>query len=119
MLEKRAIDGFIEPYYRDEDIMHNMRHIEPVRRQAEKTIALGNHQVNREVLDPALAFCGFICLEEDKIRAFLHDHGVNAEDTEAIISAAWEPHRPEIPGSLKGKILHDAHVSEGGRRIPR
>ena len=28
---------------------------------------------------------------------------------------AWESQRPEIPETLEGKILHDAHVLEGGR----
>ena len=33
MIEKRIIDEFIAPYYRDKDIMHNMWHIELVRRK--------------------------------------------------------------------------------------
>ena len=114
MIEKKMVDDFIEPYYRDKDIMHNMWHIELVRRQAEKIIALGNYEVNRDVLDLALAFHRFIYREE-KIRAFLSDHGVNGKDTDAIIQAAWESQRPEMPESLEGKILHDAHVLEGGK----
>lgn len=101
MIEKRAVDALIEPYYRDKDIMHDMRHIEPARRQVEKTIALGNHQVNSEVLDLALAFHGFICREEDKVRAFLHDHGVNAEDTEAIVSRPGSRRDPKYPNHRK------------------
>lgn len=37
---KRIIDEFIAPYYRDKDIMHNMWHIELVRRQVEKSLRL-------------------------------------------------------------------------------
>lgn len=68
MIEKRIIDEFIAPYYRDKDIMHNMWHIELVRRQVEKIIAIGKYEVNRDVLELALAFHGFIYREEEKIR---------------------------------------------------
>lgn len=115
MIENRIIDEFIVPYYRDKDIMHNMWHIELVRRQVEKIIAIGKYEVNRDVLELALAFHGFIYREEEKIRVFLINNGVNEEDIEAIIKVAWESQRPEIPETLEGKILHDAHVLEGGK----
>ncbi len=115
MIEKRIIDEFIAPYYRDKDIMHNMWHIELVRRQVEKIIAIGKYEVNRDVLELALAFHGFIYREEEIIRVFLINNGVNEEDIEVIIKVAWESQRPEIPETLEGKILHDAHVLEGGK----
>lgn len=40
---------------------------------------------------------------------------MNEEDIEVIIKVAWESQRPEIPETLEGKILHDAHVLEGGK----
>ena len=32
-----------------------------------------------------------------------------------ILQIAWESQRREVPETLEGKILHDAHVLEGGR----
>lgn len=37
------------------------------------------------------------------------------ENVEKIIETAWESQRSEAPGTMKVKILHDAHVLEGGR----
>lgn len=36
MISEYSLKMFIEPYYIDKDIMHNMWHIELVKRQAEK-----------------------------------------------------------------------------------
>lgn len=46
--------------------MHNMWHIELVRRQVEKIIAIGKYEVNRDVLELALAFHGFIIGKKKK-----------------------------------------------------
>ncbi len=34
---------------------------------------------------------------------------------ETILQIAWESQRSEVPETLEGKILHDAHVLEGGK----
>ena len=31
-----------------------------------------------------------------------------------IVKIAWESQRSEVPETMEGKILHDAHVLEGG-----
>ena len=115
MVSDEELKGFIEPYYRDKYIMHNMWHIELVGRQIDKIIEAGGYEVNREYLRLALAFHGFVYREEDRIRRFLKEHGCSDEDTENIITVAWESQRGDVPESLEGKILHDAHVLEGGR----
>ena len=37
---------FSELYYKDKDIMHNMWHINLVKKQVDKIIKLGNYKVN-------------------------------------------------------------------------
>ncbi len=115
MVSNEILNGFIEPYYKDKDIMHNMWHIELVQKQVSKIIEIGNYTVNREYLRLALAFHGFIYREENKIREFLSENGYKNDDIERIVKIAWESQRPEIPETLEGKILHDAHVLEGGK----
>ncbi len=115
MVSNEILNGFIEPYYKDKDIMHNMWHIELVQKQVSKIIEAGNYTVNKEYLRLAIAFHGFIYREENKIRAFLSENGYKNDDIEKIVKIAWESQRPEIPETLEGKILHDAHVLEGGK----
>lgn len=113
MINIEKLKAFAEPYYAGKDIMHDMWHIELTGRQVEKIIRLGNYQPDREALTYALYFHGFIWSDEPAIRAWLAENGV--EDAEKIIRIAWESQRPEMPETLEGKILHDAHVLEGGR----
>lgn len=115
MIEKEIIMKFIEPYYEGKDIMHNMWHIELVERQMKKVIELGKYSINYEHLYLALGFHGFIYREEQKIKEWLHIQGYSDEAIENIIKISWESQRPEIPETLEGKILHDAHVLEGGK----
>ena len=102
MIEKSIVDDFIEPYYRDKDIMHNMWHIELVRRQVDKIIAIGEYDVDRDILNLALAFHGFIYREEEEIRAFLINNGVRGEDIEAIIKT--------LKGFLQNNIDNDVFL---------
>ncbi len=115
MFEKEAFAKFIEPYYAKKDIMHNMWHINLVERQMKKIIELGKYSVNYEYLYLALGFHGFIYREEQKIREWLRFQGYQKEAIDTIVRISWESQRPQMPKTLEGKILHDAHVLEGGK----
>ena len=115
MIEKKLLTEFIKPYYADKDIMHDMWHIELVERQMNKIIVAGHYSVNYEYLYLALAFHGFIYSDEQKIRDWLCEKGYTGEAIDQIVKISWESQRPKIPETLEGKILHDAHVLEGGK----
>ena len=115
MLNEKALIEFSEPYYRDKDIMHNMRHIELVQKMVNKILVAGNYDVDEECLTLATYFHGFIYRDEEKIREWLILQGYTAEKIEKTIKIAWESQRSEVPETLEGKILHDAHVLEGGK----
>ena len=106
---------FVRPYYDNKDIMHNMWHMKMVNNQIDKILKLGNYDVNYEDLIYAMYFHGFVYSDEDKIRNFLINNDIPGDRIEKIIKIAWESQRSEIPESLEGKILHDAHVLEGGK----
>ena len=84
-------------------------------KQMNRIIELGQYNANREYLSLALAFHGFIYKDESKIKKWLKDNGYSQDDINCIVKIAWESQRPEIPKTLEGKILHDAHVLEGGK----
>jgi len=114
-MNRDSLLRFAAPYYADKDIMHNLWHIELVEKWVDRIISLGGYSPDRGVLTYALFFHGFIYSDESAIRAWLAAQGEDAETIEKIVAVSWESQRPEIPATLEGKILHDAHVLEGGR----
>ena len=63
----------------------------------------------------AIYFHGFIYRDEAAIVSWLKKNGYPEERIEKIVKIAWESQRKEVPETLEGKILHDAHVLEGGK----
>jgi len=114
-MNREALIRFCAPYYADKDVMHNMWHIELTEKWVEKVIDLGDYEPDRELLAYALYFHGFIYSDEAAVRAWLTEQGVVSDRIEQIVRIAWESQRPESPETLEGKILHDAHVLEGGK----
>ena len=45
----------------------------------------------------------------------LQNEGLGKESIEKIIQISWESQKDEVPASLEGKLLHDAHMIEGGK----
>ena len=115
MINMEALLEFVEPYYIDKDLMHNMWHIELVKRKVENIISLGNYQVDMECLILATYFHGFIYKAENEIRHWLKAQQYTDEMIERTVMIAWESQRSEVPNTIEGKILHDAHVLEGGK----
>ncbi|MDD6031885.1 MAG: hypothetical protein PUC47_00135 [Oscillospiraceae bacterium] len=115
MPDLEKVRAFAAPFYADKDIMHNAWHIELTGRWVNRLLTLVKVPVNRENLTCALYFHGFIYSHEPLIRQWLSDQGVSPEQTEDIVRIAWESQRPEVPETMEGKILHDAHVLEGGK----
>ena len=114
-MEDNDLINFIKPYYENKDIMHNMWHINLVKKEVDKILAISDYDVNYNNLLYALYFHGFIYSDENKIREFLNKHSFSNDDIENIIKIAWESQRGEEPKTIEGKILHDAHVLEGGK----
>lgn len=115
MINEKALAEFIAPYYADKDIMHDLWHICLVEKSIDKILTLGQYEADRELLTLSAAFHGFVYREEDAIRQWLLSQGYEANRIERIIQVSWESQRPEIPQTLEGKILHDAHILEGGK----
>ena len=115
MLKEIALLKFVKPYYADKDIMHNWWHIELVQKMIDKILASSNYEIDKECLKLATYFHGFIYSDEKKIRQWMHKHNYSDEMISKTIKIAWESQRSETPETIEGKILHDAHVLEGGK----
>jgi len=115
MTNDKDLFEFIEPYYADKDIMHNMWHIELVQRMVIKILSISYYDVDEECLKLATYFHGFIYTNEENIKQWMVAQNYNDEMISKTIQIAWESQRGEVPKTIEGKILHDAHVLEGGK----
>ncbi len=115
MIDKNALIEFSSPYYADKDIMHNMWHIELVSKMVEKILSKSNYQVDKESLLLATYFHGFIWKDEKAILQWMKNQNYSDEMISKTVKIAWESQRTEIPETIEGKILHDAHILEGGK----
>ena len=115
MLKKEMLVKFVEPYYSEKDIMHNMWHIELVMKMVNRILSICNYQVDVECLTLATYFHGFIYSDEDAAKQWMLAQGYDAEMISKTTRVAWESQRSEVPKTIEGKILHDAHVLEGGK----
>lgn len=113
MDNERLLD-FVTPFYAEKDIMHNMWHIELVIKYVNKIVDWGRYKVDYDKLIIAAYLHGFIYSHEELIKAWLAKQGFQDDDIQSIVKIAWESQRPETPETLEGKILHDAHIIEGG-----
>lgn len=115
MLNEKALFEFVEPYYIDKDIMHNAWHIELVKKMVNRILSVSSYRVNEECLTLAIYFHGFIYRDEEKIKQWMLGQNYDEDMISKTIKIAWESQRSEIPETIEGKILHDAHVLEGGK----
>ena len=109
------LKSFSAPYYEGKDIMHNLWHIELVYKSALRIIHAGNYKVDMDCLTAAAYFHGFVKSYEADIRDWLICEGFCEKSAEKTIIIAQESHAGAVLNSLEGKILHDAHLIEGGR----
>ncbi len=115
MIDKNTLIKFVNPYYADKDIMHNMWHIELVLKMVEKIVSSSNYQVDEDALLLATYFHGFVWKDEKAIMQWMKLQNYSDKMISKTVKIAWESQRTEIPESIEGKILHDAHVLEGGK----
>ena len=115
MINEKALLEFVKPYYIEKDIMHNMWHIELVKKMVDKIVSISNYDVDTECLTLATYFHGFIYCDEKRIEQWMNAQGYDKKMIAKTIKIAWESQRNEKPKTIEGKILHDAHVLEGGK----
>ncbi|MCS7463787.1 hypothetical protein N0M98_27150 [Paenibacillus doosanensis] len=116
MIDRNRLAEFVSPFYEHKDIMHDISHIERMMQSARKLLVFYPEMAaDSEWIEYGCYFHGFIYLREDLIREYLHSEGLPQEAVDRIVKIAWESQKDEIPETLEGKLLHDAHMIEGGR----
>jgi len=115
MMNISDLRQFVRPYYENKDIMHDLSHIDRVLKTANRLGKSYENEIEHEVLMIAAYFHGFIYKDEKRIREWLKTEGLSHDKIDKIVQVAWESQKKEIPRTLEGKILHDAHMIEGGK----
>lgn len=107
------VKKFVLPYYEGKDMMHNFSHIERVLKLAKKIAK--NYQVDDELLIIGGYFHGVIHIDESKVIDFLQSKGGEETRVREIVQVARDSQRKSTSDLIEGKILHDAHLLEGGK----
>lgn len=115
MININNLKSFVKQYYKNKDIMHDLLHVDRVLKYVEKLTKVGNYNVDMEVLIYAIYFHGFIYSNEQDIINWLQIQGVSNNMIERIVKASWESQKDKEAKTLEGKVLHDAHMIEGGK----
>lgn len=115
MINIENLKEFARPYYVKEDIMHNLCHIGRVLKSVEKLLENGKYDVDMDTVIWAAYFHGFIYNSEDDIVQWLKTQEVSEDKINKIVSVAWETLEDKVPVTLEGKVLHDAHMTEGAK----
>ena len=105
--------AFVMPFYTKKDIAHDFRHIQRVLRTARRLAE--RYEADDELIDLGALFHGVIHIDEKQVTDFLHAEGLPEGRIASIVQAAWDSQVGREPVLLEGKILHDAHLLEGGK----
>jgi len=108
------INNFVRPFYDEKDCMHGLEHLDRIIQKAEYLSGF-YPDAQLDVVVLACCFHGLIKNHNRQITEFLDGCNLNDDFCSRVITAAQESLVEEVPGSLEGKIVHDAHLIEGGR----
>jgi uncharacterized protein len=102
----------LEPLYAKKDPAHGLGHIRRV--HAKALIFSRKREADRAVLSLGAALHGVVGDSKPQAEQLLLMDGVPADLLDKGIRTAIESQTYSIPESMEGKILHDAHLCEGG-----
>lgn len=113
-LQIEDIIEFSRPFYENKDPAHNFLHADKVYKLAKKIAQEVKIEHNNIYLVCGAFFHGFDKKYEQKIVDFLLKNSVQEKEISLITQVAKETHNDTAAFSNEGKILHDAHLLEGG-----
>ncbi len=109
------IEAFVHPFYEQRDTMHGMAHVRRVLKEAQ-ALSRSHPGTDATIIAYGAYLHGIIWnTEEERIATFLRSHDLPEDMIQRILRVAWESLKEKTPHTLEGKILHDAHLIEGGR----
>jgi uncharacterized protein len=114
-MDINTLKSFARPFYKNKDIMHDISHIERVLVTLDSLLVDINESYNYEIIVYAAYLHGFIYSDEGIIKGWLRKEGFDESRIEKILKVAWESQKNEEAETIEGRLLHDAHMIEGGK----
>lgn len=97
-------------------LCNDISHIERVFKYVEKLISDSSYRhIDMDIITYATYFHGFIYSDEEAITSWLKTQNISNNNINKILTVAWESQKYNSATTLEGKILHDAHMIEGGK----
>lgn len=112
----KEIENFVLPYYSQKDLMHNFEHIQRLKKLALNMCKQYEGNVDKDLVICGAYFHGLVYEDHirEEIKVFLKKLGFSNKKINEIVDISYESQKDEVPQKLEGKILHDAHLLEGG-----
>jgi len=118
MTQIEEIERFVKPFYSKKDFMHDLSHVKRILKAA--FFLSRKYRVDNEILIYGAYFHGILHEKKREIVVFLKSKGFSEEKINRILQAAQSSRirlkvfeKPK-PRTIEDKILHDAHLIEGG-----
>lgn len=106
---------FVRPYYEKKDMMHDMSHIKRVMDALDGLCKDDrSHDYDEDILPVAVYFHGLIKDHKKDVCEFLQSQNCSQTYINRIVELAQDSLKTSQPSSYEGKLLHDAHMIEGG-----
>ena len=113
-MDEGTLRNFCSFYYDKKDIMHNLSHVDRILKLA-ISMCSQYPKADPDIVIYAAYFHGLIENHGELVKEYLSSNCLSIDDAEKITRAAKESLVDSVPVSLEGKILHDAHLLEGGK----
>ena len=103
------------PFYANEDIMHNLSHALRILKAARMLVQDYRDKVDLDLVVWGSYFHGMVNDQRAEIEGFLKSLNLSEQKIRLIVGVSWQSLKEEVPEMLEGKIVHDAHLIEGGK----
>lgn len=113
MISTNELIEFTNNFYKDRDLMHNLSHISRILKMVDKLKNYVNEPVNDDYLIYGAYFHGCIKNHETEIINWLYAQ--NVDKVEEILLISKESLKENTAKTIEGRLLHDAHMIEGGK----
>lgn len=110
----KELEKFVKPYLDKKDLMHGLDHVKRILKITDSFIKK-YQKADEKVIVYGAYFHSIIKTYKDKIVEFLAKQGFIKEEIDQIVQAALDSDKYAKARTIEGKILHDAHLLEGGK----
>jgi uncharacterized protein len=115
VIDVQELENFVRPFYVNDDTMHDISHARRILKAAKKLARYYQTSVDIDLLIFACYFHGMIIKYENEIAEFLKALNLPEKRIHLALKVSWESLKEKVPETLEGKIVHDAHLIEGGK----